>query len=233
MSRIEALVREVHALDALAGQSSPLARIDARAPLLLTLAFILVVVSFDRYAVAALLPLALFPVVMARLGRIPLAWMIPKVLLAMPFALMVGLFNPLFDTAPQTTLLGYPVAGGWLSLASILLRAALTVSAALILVAVLGMHRLCAALAQLGVPGILTTQLLFMHRYLLLLAGEFGRMNLARALRAPSGKTMPLAVHASLLGHVLLRTLTRAERIHQAMRARGFDGQMPRRQTVP
>ena len=233
MSGIEALLREVHTLDASAGRSTWLTRYDPRAIVLATVAFIVVVVSFDRYAVSALLPLALFPVVLARLGHIPLGQIGRKLLPALPFALMVGLFNPLFDPAPRLELMGHAIAGGWLSLTSILLRAILTIAAALILIAVLGMHRLCAALDRLGVPRVLTTQLLFMHRYLVVLAGELGRMNLARELRSPTLKAMPLSVYASLLGHLLLRTLERAQRIHQAMRARGFDGQMPLQQIQP
>jgi cobalt/nickel transport system permease protein len=229
VSGIEALLREVHSLDASAGRSTWLARLDPRAIVLATVAFIIVVVSFDRYAVVALLPLTLYPLVLARLGNIPLGRIGRKLLPALPFALMVGLFNPLFDPTPRIELMGHAIAGGWLSLSSILLRAILTVSAALILIAVLGMHRLCAALDQLGVPHVLTTQLLLMHRYLLVLAGELGRMNLARELRAPAPRAMPLSVYASLLGHLLLRTLDRALRIHQAMRARGFDGRLPLR----
>ena len=233
MSGIEALLREVHSLDASAGQSTWLAQLDPRTVVLATFAFIVVVVSFDRYAVAALLPLALYPLILARLGNVPLSRIGRKLLPALPFALMVGLFNPLFDPAPRLELMGHAIAGGWISLTSILLRAILTISAALILIAVLGMHGLCSALDRLGVPQVLTTQLLFMHRYLVVLAGELGRMNLARELRSPAIKTMPISVYASLLGHLLLRTLERAQRIHQAMRARGFDGCLPQRQARP
>lgn len=227
MGSIEGLLREVRSLDATAGQSTWLSRFDPRATILATMAFILTVVSFHRYAVAALLPLTLFPVVLARLGEIDLARVGRKVLLAMPFALMVGLFNPLFDTATRLEVFGLPISGGWLSLASILIRAVLTVAAALILIACLGMHRLCAGLDRLGAPRALTTQLLFMHRYIVVLGGEVGRMNLARELRSRTTAALPLAVYGSMLGHLLLRTLERAQRIHQAMLSRGYDGQMP------
>lgn len=227
MGSIEGLLREVRSLDATAGRSTWLSHIDPRATILATLAFIVTVVSFHRHAVAALLPLALFPVVLARLGEIDLARIGRKVLLAMPFALMVGLFNPLFDTAPRLELFGVTISGGWLSLASILIRAVLTVAAALILIACLGMPRLCAGLDRLGVPRALTTQLLFMHRYIVVLGGELGRMSLARELRSQSAAALPLGVYGAMLGHLLLRTLERAQRIHQAMLSRGYDGQMP------
>jgi len=232
VSGIAGLLIEVRSLDATAGQSTWLSRIDPRAMILATLIYILTVVSFHRYAVAALLPLSIFPVVLARLGNIDLAKLGFKVLFAMPFALMVGLFNPLFDTAPRFELFGLEVSGGWLSLVSILIRAILTVSAAVILISGVGMHRLCAALDQLGVPRVMTTQLLFMHRYVVVLAGELGHMNLARELRSPFSSALPLAVYSSLLGHLLLRTLERAQRIHQAMLSRGFAGQMPVRQSL-
>jgi cobalt/nickel transport system permease protein len=123
--------------------------------------------------------------------------------------------------------MGYVVTGGWLSLASILIRAVLTVAMALILVAILGIYGLCAALDQLGAPRVFTTQLSFLHRYTQVLAGELGRMNLARELRSNTSAAMPLSIYGSLLGHLLLRTLERAQRIHQAMLSRGFDRHMP------
>ena len=233
MKGIDALLQEVRAHDALQARRTWLSQLDPRATLLATFTFIVVVVSFERYVVAALLPLAVFPVVMARLAELSLRRVGAKVLLAMPFALMIGLFNPLFDPAPRLQWWGYPIAGGWLSLLSILERVALTVSVAVILVDGLGIHKFCAALTQLGVPAVLTTQLLLLHRYTQMLAGELQRMNLARQLRSGPANTMPLAVYGSLLGHLLLRTLERAQRIHQAMLSRGFDGQLPLRQPQP
>lgn len=233
MRGIEALLQEVRSHDALQGRTTWLSQLDPRATVLVTFAFIVVVVSFDRYATSGLLALTIFPVVMARLGELSLRQMGIKVLLAMPFALMIGLFNPIFDQTPRMALWGYPIAGGWLSFLSILERVALTVAAATILVACLGIHKFCAALKQLGVPAVLTTQLLFLHRYTQVLAGELGRMNLARELRSAATNTMPLAVYGSLLGHFLLRTLERAQRIHQAMLSRGFDGLLPMRRAQP
>ena len=78
----------------------------------------------------------------------------------------------------------FSVAGGWISFLSILLRFVLTVSAAIVLVAVTGIHSLCAALEKLGVPRALVTQLLVLYRYLFVLLDEAGRMDRARALRS-------------------------------------------------
>jgi len=226
VSAVAQALRDARLLESLAAQTSALSALDARAKLLVTLAFILTVVSFDRYAVAALLPLTLFPLAMAALGHIPLRLIGRSVVLAAPFAAMVGAFNPLFDTQVVLRVAGVGISGGWLSFTSILLRFLLTVSAALLLVAGTGFTPLCEGLRRLGVPQVLTTQLLLLHRYGSVLAGEAARMSLARELRA-NGRALPLKEWGALLGHLLLRALQRAQRIHQAMLARGFDGQLP------
>ncbi len=225
MSRIYAALRDLRSLDALAARDTALTRLDARAKVVTTLAFIVVVVSFDRYTVAALLPLAAYPVALAVLGEVPAAPLARKLLLAAPFAVLVGLFNPLLDRAPMLAFGEATLAAGWVSFASILVRFALTVGAALVLVAGTGMHALCAALARLGVPQVLTAQLLFLFRYAFVLGGEASRMAAARELRS-GGRALALSAYGPLAGHLLLRAFERAQRIHLAMIARGFDGEL-------
>jgi cobalt/nickel transport system permease protein len=226
MSAIASALDDLRALDAVAARDTALARIDPRAKLVTTLLFIVNVLSFDRYSVAALLPLALFPTVLAAQGEVPLRLLTRALLLASPFALMVGIFNPLFDRATMLDLAGMHISGGWISFAAIVLRFALTVSAALVLVAGTGMPALCAALVRLRVPRAFTAQLMLLYRYIFVLAREAARMTTARSLRAGERSHMGLAEYASLLGQLLLRAFDRAQRIHLAMLARGFDGEL-------
>lgn len=225
MSRIDAALRDLRSLEALASRDTAGARLDARAKLVTTLAFIVAVVSFERYTVSALLPLAAYPLLLAALGEVPAAPVLRKLLLAAPFAVMVGLFNPLLDRAPMPAFGDTTIAAGWVSFASILLRFALTAGAALVLVACTGMHTLCAALGRLGVPRVFTAQLLFLFRYAFVLGEEAARMTTARALRA-GGRPAALASYGPLVGHLLLRAFERAQRVHLAMTARGYDGEL-------
>lgn len=225
MSRIEGALRDLHSLEALALRDTAGARLDARAKVLTTVVFIVTVVSFDRYTVAALLPLAAYPMLLAVLGEVPAAPVLRKLALASPFAAMVGLANPLLDRAPLLAFGDTTIAAGWVSFASILLRFALTVSAALVLVACTDMHALCAALGRLGVPRVFTAQLLFLFRYAFVLGAEAAQMATARTLRA-CGRPATLASYGPLLGHLLLRAFERAQRVHLAMTARGFDGEL-------
>ncbi len=231
MGALDSRFFDLGAMDRLARQDTPLHRLDGRAKLLATLAFLVTVVSFDRYELSALIPFVVFPVALCLGGNVPGRWLWRKILFAAPFAVLIGMFNPLIDRQPLLTIGGWSVSGGWISFASILLRFALTVAAALALAAVTGFNNVCAALQRLGVPRVFVVQLLFLHRYLFVLVEETMRLVRARALRS-FGRGLGLRAFGSLTGHLLLRTLDRAQRVHQAMNCRGFTGAMPALQAV-
>ena len=181
--------------------------------------------SFPRYEVSALTPYLLCPVAFMALGDIPARPILRRMLVTLPFALMVGMFNPILDRQPAAELGPFVVTAGWISLASMLLRFSLTVGAALALVACTGMPRLGLGLGQLGVPRVFVVQLLFCYRYLFVVADESARMMRAVALRTEAKRSLRLRTYGSLLGNLLLRSLDRADRVHRAMVARGFAGE--------
>ena len=217
---------EIGTMDELGRMDTPAHRLDARAKAIVTFVFIAVVMSFPRYAISALTPFVLYPIVLTSWGRIPVRQIFRKMLVAAPFALIVGIFNPLLDHQPMAAIGPIVITGGWLSFASILLRFALTVGAALALVACTGMYRLAAGLEQLGVPRVFVIQLLFLYRYLFVVADEGVKMVRAVEIRSAGTGNLRWHVYGSLVGHLLIRSLDRAERIHRAMVARGFDGEV-------
>jgi cobalt/nickel transport system permease protein len=162
---------------------------------------------------------------MISLGNLPPGYIARKVALLCPFALVVGMFNPLFDRSVLVHLGPLDISGGWVSFTSIIIRAILTVGAALILVGITGFPAICQALERLGVPQLFAVQLLFLHRYLFVLTEEGTRVARARELRSCGKKGVGISSFGPLVGHLLLRTWGRAERIHVAMLARGFSGE--------
>lgn len=226
MAAIESKFSDIGWMDALSGRDTPLRRIDPRAKLLATLAFILVVLSFGKYEVSGLLPFFLYPIVLMAIGDVPMAFVLRRLAVVAPFAVVIGMFNPLLDRHVVATIGPWGITGGWLSFFSIMLRFALTVGSTLVLVAGTGIHDVCRGLGALGVPAAFTVQVLFLHRYLFVLVDEGMRMARARALRSFGRRGMGMRVYGHMLGSLLLRTMDRAERIHLAMRSRGFDGQV-------
>jgi cobalt/nickel transport system permease protein len=217
---------DVATMDDLARLDSPMHRLDARAKVLATLVVATTAISFDPHALAPLAPLALYPAVVIGLGRLPIGLLARRLAIAAPFVLCVGAFNPLWDREVVGHLGRWAVTGGWVSFGSISARLALTLLAGLLLVATTPIAEACRALERLGVPRVLTTQILLMHRYLFVLSGEAERLLRARALRG-GGRSVSLAQAGPLAGQWLLRALDRAGRAHRAMLLRGFDGAMP------
>ena len=225
MALLDTALADLRRFDELASRDTALVRVDPRAKVLTTLVFVVVVASYPRHAVSALLPLTAFPWLLAVLGEVPASLIARKLLVAAPLALMVALPQPWLEPARVAWPGGVQAAAGWAACGSILLRVVLTVSSALVLVAGTGMVPLCVALSRLGVPRLFTTQLLLLWRYAFVLGDEARRMVTAHALRA-AGRGPSWRAFGPLVGHLLLRALERAGRLHDAMRARGFDGEL-------
>lgn len=218
---------EIGRMDELGRLDTPVHRLDARAKVVVTFAFIGNVMSFPSHAISALTPFLLYPIVLLVLGRIPARHILGKILMAAPFALLIAIFNPFMDRQPVAALGPWVITGGWVSFVSIMFRFALTVGAALALVACTGIYRLGAGLAQLGVPCVFVNQLLFLYRYLFVVAEDGIKMMRGVELRSvPGTRSLRLRVYGSLIGHLLLRSMDRAERVYRAMVARGFNGEI-------
>jgi cobalt/nickel transport system permease protein len=214
-------------LDRLSYQNSLVHRLDPRAKLIATLLFLFTVISFSKYEVSALIPFFLFPVLLMTLGEIPFRFILKKVLLVSPFAVFIGIFNPLLDTAQVLVFSGLTIAAGWFSFFSILLKFVLTISAALLLIATTPFPSVCHALRRFGMPSLFVSQLLFLYRYIFVLVEEAMRMVRARDMRSFGASGTGIKVFVRLIGTLFLRTIERAERIYSAMLSRGFQGDMP------
>jgi len=200
-------------------------RIDPRAKLITTLAFIVFVTSFNKYALFPLLPFAVYPLILASAGQIPLGYIARRILWLLPFVVTLGAFNPFFDHRELLVFGTLTWTGGWVSFITLAIKLILTASTAMILLATTGFPSLCRALDSLMVPRVFVVQLLFLHRYLFVLAEEVQNVAIARKLRGGDGSRLSLRSFGSAFGHLAIRTFDRAKRIHLAMICRGFDGE--------
>ena len=213
-------------LDRLSYQDTMVHRLDPRVKVVATFLFIIAVVSYPKYEVASLAPYFLLPVLIVSLADIPVLFLLKKLLIVSPFAIFVGMFNPLFDGG-TVVFLGREVSAGWASFLSILVKFSLTISAALLLIATTSFPGVCHALRRFGVPAIFVSQLLFLYRYLFVLAEETMRIVRARDMRSFGGHGLDASTAVRIIGTLFLRTVERAERVYTAMLSRGFSGDMP------
>lgn len=231
MSSIRNSALDLRQLDLLANRDSPVHRLDPRAKVMVTFLFIISVVSFEKHEISALIPYFIFPAVMLSLSDLPLLYIIRKILFVSPFIMAIGIFNPLIDHEPMVMMGYFSISRGWLSFLSIVIRSVLTVGAGFILIGTTGFTPVCQALQRLGTPGAFAMQLFFLYRYIYVLAEEGNRASRARDLRTFGNKEPGIKSFGSMLGCLLVRTWQRAERIHLAMLARGFNGKFNTRIT--
>lgn len=218
---------DIGRLDRLSFQDTFMHRLDPRVKVIATILFLVTVVSFPKYEVGGLLPFFLFPVLFLTLGEIPFMFILKKIILVSPFAIFIGIFNPFLDTRLVLVSGGIQIAAGWISFLSILLKFVLTISAALLLIATTSFAGVCHALRLLGFPSLFVSQLLFLYRYLFVLAEEAMRIIRARDMRSFGLRGTGIRVFTRLVGVLFLRTVDRAERIYYAMLSRGFQGDVP------
>ncbi|MFH1022143.1 MAG: cobalt ECF transporter T component CbiQ [Planctomycetota bacterium] len=218
-------------LDHYADGDSPVHRLDPRAKLVAALAFTVAVVSAGRYAAGGLLPFVIFPFGMIVFGGVPGRFVLGRLAWGAPFVLMMALLNPLYDATPVAVRFGggeFVLRRGWISGAGILLKYILAGAAVMAVVSTTKFGDLLKGLRSLGLPRPFILQLAFVYRYIFVLADEAMRMRRAARGRGYPGRAVRgrLRMWGGVTASLLLRTIERGQRIHLAMAARGFDGEV-------
>jgi len=222
MADLGARVHELRALDNLSIGQTAVHRLHPMAKLLSAVIFIVFVVSFGRYDFVYLTPYLFYPFMMMALAELPYKLLLTRMLIALPFCLFAGLSNVIFDRAAAFTVGGVTISLGVLSLATILLKMYLSVMAALILVATTSFTELTIQLRRLHVPVTFVMVFEMTFRYIGVLLEEVYSMTVAYRLRSGTKKALDMQHMGSFVGQILLRGFDRAERVHAAMRCRGY-----------
>ena len=222
MNKMEKALHELSEMDDLAAQESPIHRLHPAAKLLSTIAYIILTVSFDKYDLAGIVPMLLWPVLLFQISGIPVRTCFYKLRIVLPLVMAVGLFNPFFDRAPLLMLGGVAVSGGVVSMLTLMLKGVFCLMASFLLMATTPIDSLCAALRRLHVPGMLVTLLLLTYRYVGVMTEELAVMTDAYHLRAPGQKGIHVSAWGSFLGQLLLRSMDRAQELYASMLLRGY-----------
>ena len=215
---------ELREMDDLAAAESPVHRLNPLCKLLVTVFYIVTVVSFPKYDLSGLVVMVLYPVVLFQAAGIPVSLCFHKLRFVLPLVCAVGLVNPFLDHTPLIPLGTVTISGGVVSMITLMLKGVFSLMASFLLIATTSIDTLCAALRMLHVPDILTTLLLLTYRYIGVMLEEVSIMTEGYALRAPGQKGIHISAWGSFLGQLLLRSMDRAEALYQSMLLRGFRG---------
>ena len=233
MDKITKAGFELREMDALAAQASPVHRLHPLCKLAVTVAYIALVVSYSKYDFSGLMVLVLYPVLMFQAAGISIRLCFYRLRIVLPLVCAVGLVNPFLDHTPLLTLGGVVIPGGWVSMATLMLKGVFSLMASFLLIATTPIDSLCAALRKLHVPGLLVTLLLLTYRYIGLMLEQVSVMTEAYRLRAPGQKGLHISAWGSFLGQLLLRSMDRGSELYGSMVLRGFRGEFHYAQVPP
>ena len=208
MADIRSKVNTLYSLEQLAAGDTVIHRVRPLPKLLVTLVYLVCVLSLDRRAPARLSPFLFYPATVMALAEVPFGMLLRRAAVALPFCLFAGFSNLLLD-------------GNIISLFVLLARTLLCTGAVLLLVAVTPFAKLTETLRTLHVPEMLVTLLEMVYRYIGVLVGEAADMVTAFRLRAGGVRWPRVREFGPFVGQLLLRSTDRAERVYHAMLCRG------------
>jgi len=220
-------IRDLYALEQLAGGATGVHRLHPTAKLLATAVFIITVVSFNRYSFGRLVPYIFYPTLMMALSETPYAMLFKRFLIALPFCLFAGIANIIFDRATAFAIGGIAISLGTVSFFTILFRVYLCVMALLILISVTPFQELVNSMRSLRIPFIFIIVFEMTYRYIGVLFEEAYSMYVAYSLRSGSSRSggargIAMRDMGSFAGQLLIRSFDRADRVYNAMKCRGY-----------
>jgi cobalt/nickel transport system permease protein len=189
---------------------SPVSRLPAAPKLALALAIIVATVLMPPRQIAWYLGVAFLLALAAWGGRVPVSLLFRRLAFLSPLILSVALVRALQPGSPAA----------WWTVAA---KSSLCLVTVILVSNTTPFTKLLRVLRQVHVPALLITTIALMHRYLFVLADEAERMRRARASRTFTPRR-PALWHtlATVLSQLFVRASERAERIYDAMCARGW-----------
>jgi len=213
---------------------SPIHHLDARAKIIVFFTFILIGVSSPptSFFLFGLLALALIGI--ALFARLPLVHLLRKVLVVLPFLLIVAISIPFMKKDGVGG--GYNLGLGNLAISrsglwvlwNVVIKSCLGVFSIILLSSTTTFPQLIKGMEKLGSPKIFTMLASFMYRYSFILIDEVYRMKRAKDSRSFGGRWLwQTEVIGHMIGTLFLRSYHRGERVYLAMLSRGYQGTMP------
>lgn len=225
MSKLNNAIYEIHSMDELATKNCWINNINPTVKLILTIIYISIVVSFNKYNLSSLMTMTIYPIIIFSTNDISFKDSLKRLKIVLPLVCFVGVFNPFFDREILIKVGEISISKGMMSMITLMIKGILTSFATYLLIITTNIEKICYAMGKLHIPKIFITQVLFIYRYITVLLDEANQIIQAYSLRAPNQKGIQYKVWGSLIGQLLLRTMDKADNIYESMCLRGYVGE--------
>jgi len=199
-------------LDKYSDLDSFLHRLDSRVKIVTFSIFLLFILATPLTEKGRLFAYFLLILFLIFLSRIPILYIFKRSLVILPFVFLLSFFNLLYQ---RFWILGL-IFKSWLAILVLILLSSTTKFSLLL-----------KGMGKLYFPKILLTLSSFMYRYLFLLTDEAMRMQRAWNMRYfGKNRLGQVKIISNLIATLFIRAYERAERVYQAMCARGYNGEI-------
>lgn len=172
MNRISQAITEIYKIHRECEINRWINNINPIVKLFLTIIYILILISFDKYDLSGVCSMILYPLITMIMFDISIKDCQKRLKSIFVIVCAVGIINPFIDHKVVKEVCGVMIIGGVISMITLMIKGILTVMASYILIVTTSIEKICCALRVMHVPKIFITIILLIYRYIVLLLKE-------------------------------------------------------------
>ena len=216
MGDISKAISNIRKIDELGDKYTMIHKIDSSIKIIVTIIYVIKVLSIKQFIISDITSIVFYPLILFKFGKVPVKFILKKVLFILPLILGFSVINLIIDFSYSEIYFSV----------LLIFKCIFTLIGALLLMVTTGINNLAFGLKKLKIPNILIMQILMLHRYIILMMEECYRVKSAYELRTLGEKSMTMKDYGRIIGQMLLKTIDRSEKVYEAMKLRGFDGDL-------
>lgn len=172
MNRISQAITEIYKIHRECEINRWINKINPIVKLFLTIIYILILISFDKYDLSGVCSMILYPLITMIMFDISIKDCQKRLKSIFVIVCAVGIINPFIDHKVVKEVCGVMIIGGVISMITLMIKGILAVMASYILIVTTSIEKICCALRVMHVPKIFITIILLIYRYIVLLLKE-------------------------------------------------------------
>ena len=216
MKDISKAIYDIRKIDELGDMNTKIHKIDSAIKIIVTIIYVIKILSIKQFTILNIICIVLYPLILFIIGKVQIKFILKKVIYVFPIILGLSVIN---------LIIAFSYSEIYFSVL-LLFKCTFALVGALLLIVTTGINNLAFGLKKLKIPNILIMQILMLHRYVILMMEECYKVKSAYELRTLGEKSMTMKDYVQIVGQMFLKTLDISENVYEAMKLRGFEGEL-------
>ena len=216
MKDISKAIYDIRKIDELGDMNTKIRKIDSAIKIIVTIIYVIKILSIKQFTILNITCIVLYPLILFIIGKVQIKFILKKVIYVFPIILGLSVINLIIDFSYSEIYFSV----------LLLFKCTFALVGTLLLIVTTGINNLAFGLKKLKIPNILIMQILMLHRYVILMMEECYKVKSAYELRTLGEKSMTMKDYVQIVWQMFLKTLDISENVYEAMKLRGFEGEL-------